>query len=313
MEQALERFQQGGFINGDYIVIKKTITNSPYFKELPTQSQEYIKNCIASDLRMRVSAIKSIRPALQQVDGGLNAGGDFVVDVVVEYAPGLYKNPLTLPVQYIELVAGPTDGFGTLDAPDSLKRKDKVHGPEDLPKKQMLPTSNTVLPNSNKHPDDQPGGVKAGLYMKDHKAGRRIAESVQLEDVYDCMLNEQPDNLTPEQEPVVNKLLDKGFRINKISHKFAEEEGGPTVYMGKRVGGGMTFGATIEPNGMVNGDPVDAFLGDLESESESPNEAPSEGESVSTKHPDWQVKLRKAFEKGDTGKPKEYIMHQKAF
>ena len=49
MEQALERFQQGGFINGDYVKISKKITNSPYFKNAPAQTQEYIQNCIDTD------------------------------------------------------------------------------------------------------------------------------------------------------------------------------------------------------------------------------------------------------------------------
>jgi hypothetical protein len=183
LEQAIERFQQGGFVNGDYVTIKKNITSSQYFKDLPSQSCTHIQNCIDTDLRLRVSAINSIRPATQRVDGGLNAGGDFVVDVVIEYAPGLYRNPMTLPVQFIELVATGPDGFGTLDAPDSLKRKDRVHGPEQDSDKQLLPTSNTKLPYSNKHPD-APGGVAKGLYAKDHKAKKRIMEHQELEDLY---------------------------------------------------------------------------------------------------------------------------------
>lgn len=190
LEQSIERFQQGGFVNGDYVNIKKNITNTPYYKDLPQQTQDYIKNCIDTDLRLRVSAIKSIRPAIQPVDGGMNAANGFTVDIVIEYAPGLYKNPLTLPVEFVELISSGPDGFGTLETPDSLVYKNNVHGPEES-EKHMLPKANTKLPYSNKHPDDAPGGVKKGLYAKDHKAGKRLVEdSVELENVYDSMIQE---------------------------------------------------------------------------------------------------------------------------
>lgn len=352
MEQSIERFQQGGFINGDYVTLKKGIKNSPYFKELPSQSQEYIQNCLDTDLRLRISSIKSIRPATQPVDGGMNAGGGFVADVVIEYAPGLYKNPLSIPVEYIELVASGSDGFGTLATPDSLVYKTNVHGPEEV-SDHKLPKTNTKIPYSNKHPD-APGGVAPGLYAKDHKANKRIAEQQDLEGIYSDLIekkakpdfldvdkdgntkepmkkavkdkekskakkgvsenleiqntymygvvSEQPDNLTPEQEHTVNMLLNNKYRISKISHQHAEQDGGPTVYMNSYSGPSMSV-AEVSPDGMVNGSPVDAFLGDIEQDGDEieiedlGDDAVNLAKPIKKPIPDWQKRLRKSFEK----------------
>ena len=188
IEQAIERFQQGGFVNGDYVVIRKNVASLPEFKEMATQTQEYILNCLESDLKLRVSAIKSSRPAMAPVDGGMNAATDFFVDVVMEYAPGLYKNPLTLPIQFIELVATGPGGFGTEKLPDSQVYKNNVHGPKELTDQQKTPKANTRIANSNTHPDNTPGAV-GGLYNKDHKAGKTIVREDM--DIWEAYVNSQ--------------------------------------------------------------------------------------------------------------------------
>lgn len=352
IETAIERFQQGGYVNGDYIRIGKSITSSPFFKKLPVQSQEHIQKCIDTDLKLRVSSVKSIRPAIQQVDGGMNAAGDFVVDVVIEYAPGLYKNPISLPVEFVELQATGSEGFGTLAPPESVVYKNKVHGPENI-KSQSLPDKNIQIPHGNPY-IDSPGGVQPGVFSKDHLAGAKISEE-QLEDVYSDLIekknkpdyldidndgdtkepmkkavkakhknkskkevsesldlestymrdvvNEQPDNLTPEQEHTVNKLLNNKYRINKISHQHAEQDGGPTVYMNSYSGASMSV-AEVSPDGMVNGSPVDAFIGDIEQDNaeieieDLGDDAVNLASPIKKPIPDWQKKLRRSFERG---------------
>lgn len=218
-----DRYKNGGYINGDYVTISKKIVNSDFFKNLPGQTQEYIQSALDTDLRLRVSSVNSIRPANQPGDGGVGAAGDFVADIVIEYAPGLYRNPLSLPVNFLELQSTGVDGFGTLPTPDSLIKKTPVHGPESI-ESQSLPTQNTTIPNSNSYPD-APGGVDAALYKKDHKAGTRIAEA-QLEDVYADIIEKKskPDYLDVDQdgdkkEPFKKALKDKGKSTPKNKDK----------------------------------------------------------------------------------------------
>ena len=181
MEQALERFQQGGFINGDYVKISKKITNSPYFKNAPAQTQEYIQNCIDTDLNLRVSALSNPKPGIQThlgADASGHAAENWVADIVVEYAPGLYKNPLTLPVEFLTLVKSAVDGFGTIETPESLKKKDKTHGPEEI-KKQDLPTSNTKIGNSK-------GPTETDYSKKDFKAKKSIHKESAEKEIWEA-------------------------------------------------------------------------------------------------------------------------------
>jgi len=77
---------------------------------------------------------------------------------------------------------------------------------------------------------------------------------------------ESSGQLTPIQDEVVNALARKRYHINKVSHQYAEEEGGPTVYMSKRPNKYSTRYASVAPDGSVNGMPLKEFFGSEENE-----------------------------------------------
>lgn len=72
--------------------------------------------------------------------------------------------------------------------------------------------------------------------------------------------------LTPIQDQVVSALARKRYHINKVSHQYAEEEGGPSVYMSKRPNKYSTRYAEVAPDGSVNGMTLKEFLGSEENE-----------------------------------------------
>ena len=115
------------------------------------------------DLNLRIGAIKSIYPTTTQNYGGSGTespDGTFV-DIYIEYAPGLYRNPMTVPIEAIELI---DDGMQRGPIPDSVRRKNTVHGPEkiktdsDTKSEVNLTDKNVQLPGANKWDDTQPGG-----------------------------------------------------------------------------------------------------------------------------------------------------------
>jgi len=184
MEQALERFQQGGFINGDYVKVNKKITNSPFYKNLPDQTKDYIQSCIDTDLNLRISALSNHKPGVMPLlgaDASGHAAESWVADIFIEYAPGLYKNPLTIPVEFLSLVKSAVDGFGTIETPDSLKKKTEVHSPEKI-KKQELPVSNTKIGNSK-------GPTEVDYSKKDFKSNKSIKESTVEEEIWEAYRN----------------------------------------------------------------------------------------------------------------------------
>lgn len=76
------------------------------------------------------------------------------------------------------------------------------------------------------------------------------------------------EQLTPAQEEVVNALAKRKYWVNKVSYQFAEQEGGPTVYMMKKPNKYSTHYAEVSPDGMVNGEDLNAFLGGREENEE---------------------------------------------
>ena len=164
-ENLLERYQQGGFLIGDRVRFKKDVLSMEFFKNKGQNFIDIVKSCMAPgfDLNLRISAIKSIYPTTtQNYRGGTESPDKIYADVIVEYAPGLYRTPMTVPIEALELQ---DDGINTGPVPDSVKRKSKI---EINPKKSEaeqeadfdinLQNQNVQIPGGTKWNDKKPGG-----------------------------------------------------------------------------------------------------------------------------------------------------------
>ena len=163
-EAELERFQQGGYLVGDRIRFKKDALRHEYVSKRAQSFQDLIKSCMepSFDLTLRIGAIKSIYPTTtQNYSNGTQSPDGTFFDIYIEYAPGLYKNPMTVPIDIVELM---DDGNSRGPIPDSVRRKNNIHGPEetsadsDIKAEINLTNKNASLPGANKWDDTQPGG-----------------------------------------------------------------------------------------------------------------------------------------------------------
>ena len=124
-EEETSRYKTGGgLLPGDYITIRKDVFNSPKLKDRPSQFFDRIKEIIGSQLPLKVSAIKSMRPETQHgLYGGAEAPTDYWVDVVQCATPALFVNCMTLPIEVLELQMPEGNNFSP-EIPDQWKRKD---------------------------------------------------------------------------------------------------------------------------------------------------------------------------------------------
>ena len=74
-----------------------------------------------SGLNVRVSSIKTVRPSYQP-GNVYNEGSEFLVDIVLEKAPGLYYDFITVPMRVLEHF---DTGVNLAPVPDSLRHDDK--------------------------------------------------------------------------------------------------------------------------------------------------------------------------------------------
>jgi hypothetical protein len=163
-ENLLERYQQGGLIIGDRIRFKKDALSHEFFKGKGQNFLDIVKSCMdpGFDLNLRVSAVKSIYPTTtQNYRGGTESPDKIYADVIVEYAPGLYRTPMTVPIEVLELQ---DDGINTGPVPDSVRRKSKINiKPEKVEAEQKadfdinLQNKNVQLPGGTKWNDKEPG------------------------------------------------------------------------------------------------------------------------------------------------------------
>lgn len=163
-ENLLERYQQGGFLIGDRVRFKKDALNSEFMKGKGQNFIDIVKSCMDPnfDLNLRISAIKSIYPTTtQNYRGGTESPDKIFADVIVEYAPGLYRTPMTVPIELLELQ---DDGINTGPVPDSVKRKSKINiKPEKTEAEQSakfdinLQNKNVQIPGGTKWNDKEPG------------------------------------------------------------------------------------------------------------------------------------------------------------
>lgn len=123
-ESNFSRFQGGGFLTGDVIKLKPGWENDEWTKQAPEQLVAKLKELDSSDLLLRVSSVKTLRPAVNSsVDQSLGVDG-FHIDITQEMAPGRYTgNFLTVPQELIEL-DGDNDKPPAI--PDSLKREEDI-------------------------------------------------------------------------------------------------------------------------------------------------------------------------------------------
>lgn len=163
-ENMLERYQQGGYLIGDRVRFKKDVLKMDFFKNKGSNFLVVVKACMDPnfDLNLRISAIKSTRPTTSQnYRGGTESPDDIYADVIIEYAPGLYRNPMTVPIGALELQ---DDGINRGPIPDSIKRKSKIQiKPEEQKAEQSadfdinLQNKNVQLPGGTKWNDSKPG------------------------------------------------------------------------------------------------------------------------------------------------------------
>jgi len=127
-EATLVRYQNGGVMTGDLVKVLPTALKHPLLKDLGAHVKAAIQELIDSKLNLRVGAVKSIHPTTNGYSDGMGSGAtdsptNLWADIVIELVPGRWGNPVTLPIEVLEIL--PTDG-NLAPIPDELRHKDKV-------------------------------------------------------------------------------------------------------------------------------------------------------------------------------------------
>lgn len=148
-ESNFTRFQGGGFLTGDIIKFKEGWERDEWSSKAPAQVIDKIKEMTGSDLILRVSSVKAVRPAVNSNTDQAAGADDFHVDITQELAPGRFNGVfITVPQHLIEL-DGANDSLPEI--PDSLKREDQVDvKPKELSEEDTSETESDMMTDPSK-------------------------------------------------------------------------------------------------------------------------------------------------------------------
>ena len=167
IESFTRRYNSNSFIMGDRVKFVDSLDSNEWFRKQPTVKAERIKELVESGLNIRVSAVKSMRPAVAD-SGNFEAVDDFYYDIVREEAPGLYTQTFTVPEGVLELI----DDYPNLagKTPDKLMKKDPSQikpGEVDVDGHDLGPVKQTASREGDRQLKNTNVDIAAGPDAKD--------------------------------------------------------------------------------------------------------------------------------------------------
>lgn len=195
VENTISKYQTGGVNVGEFCTIRKDALKNPEISNKPSGFINKVKEMMATGLNLKIASINSSKPDRQN-DMGTAPTDKFYVDVVIETAPGLFMNPITLPLECIDVVE-PEGNNWSPKVPDELKgknrtqikpkeekTKDKELNDRTKGNERQMPKKNTKLGIGDKEPKDGRSQTKVkeefsiSLFERDTNDMTLLAESI---------------------------------------------------------------------------------------------------------------------------------------
>lgn len=124
-EGTFTRFQGGGFLTGDLVRIKPNILKSEWASKLGQNYIEQLNRFLESDLNIRISSVKTLRPQRQgSLQQDMGVGNEYFADVCLEEIPGKFMDFTEVPCEFLEMI---DTGVNLPPIADSQKRENKIN------------------------------------------------------------------------------------------------------------------------------------------------------------------------------------------
>jgi len=132
-QEAYDRYTNGnGFLVGDVVKLKSGYENNENFKKLGENVKERIKYIIKTGNNIRVGRLHNDSVASRYSAEGSGAAPANLADCYEEYAPGAWRNLVTIPVECLEEI---NTGADLASVPDGQKdTEERVSGPTEFGK-----------------------------------------------------------------------------------------------------------------------------------------------------------------------------------
>ena len=153
-EAQIGQFVRPGPIAGDYVKFASNLKSSDWYKELGESRKAYVEEIVTLAEQGKPLMLSTIKRAIYEdpaktIPGKDEGFNDQVADIVVEYAPGLYQQSLSLPIQLIELTVTSAEARGTQKDPTNDQEDKSTLKPEDVEDPTIDVGQQTHVPDGN--------------------------------------------------------------------------------------------------------------------------------------------------------------------
>ena len=136
-EAHISQFTRTEPIAGDYVKFASNLKSSDWYKELSESRRAYVDEIATLAEQGKPLMLSTVKRAIYENPAktipGKDAGFDAqFADIVVEYAPGLYQQNLSLPIQLIELTVTYPEARGTQKQSTNDQEDNSTLKPEDV-------------------------------------------------------------------------------------------------------------------------------------------------------------------------------------
>ena len=146
-EQQVARFVKSGPIAGDYVKLKGNWESSDWYKSLDESRQNYIQEIKTLSEQGKPLMLSTIKKAIYET--GTTDSQAQLADIVVEYAPGLYHQSLTIPLELIELAETWDEHRATVKDPTNDQQDHSTLKPGDVEDKAIDVGQQTHVPGGD--------------------------------------------------------------------------------------------------------------------------------------------------------------------
>ena len=136
-EEQIGQFVKPGPIAGDYVKFASNLKSSDWYKELSDSRKTYVEEIITLAEQGKPLMLSTTKRAIYEnpsktIPGKDEGFNDQFADIVVEYAPGLYQQSLSLPIQLVELTLCKDAARGTQKDPSNDQEDKSTLKPEEV-------------------------------------------------------------------------------------------------------------------------------------------------------------------------------------
>ena len=136
-EAQIGQFVKPGPIAGDYVKFASDLKSSDWYKELSESRKAYVDEIATLAEQGKPLMLSTIKRAIYEnpaktIPGKDEGFNDQFADIVVEYAPGLYQQSLSLPIQLVELTLCKDSARATQKDPSNDQEDKSTLKPEEV-------------------------------------------------------------------------------------------------------------------------------------------------------------------------------------